>query len=263
MPSPFPGMDPYLEDPAFWPDFHRTFIGALREAILDRLPPDYDARIDEQLRLIDYTEEMRSVYPDVTVLHHHHASPGAPQPQPAKPNSGVSVLEPVTVPAPATAEVRDVWIEVRHLPDRSVVTVIEVMSPTNERGDGYLEYLAKRRAILQRPLNLVEIDLLRGGQRLNYGPKMPKKDYCTLVSRRDRPHSVDVHAWSLRDRLPGIPIPLRPSDGDLAVDLQDVFAVSYERGKYERVLKYGGKPPVGLADDDEPWARGVASNARR
>src|SRR5262245_48413880 len=46
MPLPFPGMDPYLEDPAIWPDFHTTFLLHLRAEISRQLPSRYAARLD-------------------------------------------------------------------------------------------------------------------------------------------------------------------------------------------------------------------------
>ena len=75
MPSPFPRMDPYLEDPAYWQDFHRSFITYCRDALLDNLPDEYEARIDEQIRLIEYNEErphesLRDLTPQEYLINH-------------------------------------------------------------------------------------------------------------------------------------------------------------------------------------------------
>lgn len=251
MKCPFPGMDPYLEHPGYWPDFHRSFIPYIRDALLDRLPGSYDARIDEHLRLVEYDDvEMQRVYPDVSVLH-TPPNRGEPTGRPVPP---VATLEPVTVPAPVMAEVRDVWIEIRHVPDSSVVTVIELLSPSNKIGEGYHEYRAKRQAILGRPVSLVEIDLLLGGRRIHL-PGAPETSYAVFVSRADRRESVDIFGWNLRDPLPSIPIPLRPPDADVVIPLGELFAVAYERGRYARALRYDQPPPTQLPQEDSEWAR--------
>jgi hypothetical protein len=249
MACPFPGMDPYLEDPAFWPDFHRSFITYLRDALLDQLPTSYDARVDEQLRLVEYPQDLRTIYPDVAVTRNPGRSPGA-----ERGSATVATLEPVTVPAMVSIEDRDVWIEVRHLPDQSVVTIIEVLSPANKRGEGFHEYLARRRAILERRVSLVEIDLLLDGARMDFGPRMPRDHYRVLVTRATRRTELDVYAWSIRDRLPAIPVPLREPDPDVAADLAAVFAETYRRGRYARALRYHRPPPGPLADADSAWA---------
>lgn len=255
MRSPFPGMDPYLEDPAFWPDFHRTFINYLREALLDRLPKHYDARIDEQLRLVNFDEETRRIYPDVAILHDPARLPSPRSPTPT--SSNIATLEPITIPAPIRAEVRDVWIEIRHLPDQSVVTVIEVLSPSNKIGRGHLEYLAKRDAILNRPVSLVEIDLLLAGQRLDFGPKTPHSSYAAFISRDNNRKWIDVYAWDLRSPLPPIRIPLRPPDPDVILPLGDVFATTFQHGHYARALRYQNAPPAPLSEDQAEWARQI------
>ena len=253
MKSPFPGMDPYLEDPAFWPDFHRTFINYLREALLATLPREYDARIDEQLRLVNYSDPaVRTIYPDVSIVRHPPLGQRLPRPQ--MPPHGVATLEPVTIPIPARAEVRDVWIEIHRLPDHSVVTVIELLSPANKRGDGFWEHTAKRQTILDRRVSLVEIDLLIGGRQLDFGPEMPRSDYGTYVTRPDRDF-MDVYAWGLRDPLPAISIPLQTPDPDVKVDLSAVVHQAYERGQFERRLQYQSPPPAALNDEDAAWVR--------
>ncbi|MFI5379539.1 MAG: DUF4058 family protein [Tepidisphaerales bacterium] len=256
MVCPFPGMDPYLEDPAFWPDFHRRFITEIADSLLANLPPGYDARIDEQLRLVSHDEAgTKTVYLDVTV-----STDALPRhPSNSMPSMGTAVLEPVTIPAPTTDEVRDVWIEVRHLPDQSVVTIIEVLSPANKRGDGFLEYVARRNAILNRPVNLVDIDLLLGGRRLNMGPRLPEGHYYTFVSRANRRQFVDVYAWELPRALPPVAIPLLSPDPDLLLDLAPVFAETYERGRYRRALRYDNAPPAEVPASLIDWCAKFAS----
>src|SRR5436190_11007451 len=146
MPSPFPGMDPYLEDPAFWRDFHSRFINACSEILSDRLPEGYEARIDEQLRLVEHLPD-RAVarLPDVAVTH----APANRQSGPPRSSPGaVATLEPIANEMAVEAEeIRESWIEIIHRPDRSLVTIIEIRSPTNKTGVAYWEYRNKRLGI--------------------------------------------------------------------------------------------------------------------
>src|SRR3989442_1324169 len=53
MPSPFPGMDPFLEDPAHWPDFHNAFVARVSEDLNAALPRRYVARLDERCYILN------------------------------------------------------------------------------------------------------------------------------------------------------------------------------------------------------------------
>src|SRR5579884_3624733 len=214
MPSPFPGMDPYLEDPAFWSDFHATFINYCREALLDCLPDNYEARIDEKVRLVEVAPAGRKrIEPDVAATRHEPSSP--PMPAPA----GVATLEPVTIPLIIEEEeTHERYIEILHRPERTLVAVLELLSPANK----------EERAL-------------------------PPGDYYALVSPGDRRPNCDVYSWTVRQRLPAIPIPLLPPDPDVWLDLAAVFATTYERGRYARSLVYASPPPVSLDDGTRHW----------
>jgi hypothetical protein len=261
MASPFPGMDPYLEDPAFWQDFHRSFITYCRDALLDKLPDAYEARIDEQLRLISHPPERAEVrLPDVAVTRGDSRLP----PRGDTASGAVATLEPVTNQyVYKVEEVRDAWIEIIHRPDRSVVTAIEVLSPTNKDGTGYRDYLTKRGEILSHGAHLVELDLLIGGRRLELCNPLQPGDYYAYVTREERRPAIDVYAWSLRDPLPRIPIPLKAPDPDIGLDIAEVFATTYERGRYARSLAYAADPPAPLPDDAKAWARDRAAQIKR
>lgn len=260
MRSPFPGMDPYLEDPAFWQDFHRRFITHCADTLGDQLPDEYEARIDEQVRLVDMSPESdRRVLPDVAVIHDPMASARA---SPVPHESTVAMLEPVAVPMPFTAEVRDTWIEILHRPERSLVTVIELLSPSNKTGAGFGEYLSKRRAVLEQHANLVEMDLLVGGQRMPLLRQPPRGDYYTFVVRDNRRPYVDVYAWGVRNPLPPIPIPLRHPSPDVPLNLATVVNHTYERGRYAPALCYDGPPRAPLSPEDARWAEELAAPMR-
>jgi hypothetical protein len=254
MASPFPGMDPYLEDPAFWPDFHHQFIDDWREAVADLLPEPYEARLNERVNLMQMSPEViQLIYPDVSVSH------GPAAARPASARAGTLLLEPVTIPHEFLEEVRQTRIEILHRPERSLVAVLGMLSPTNKTGDGFAEYRAKRKAVLLQKVHLVELDLLVGGNRLPLARPLPPADYYALVSRSDHRPNCEVYAWTVRDPLPTIPIPLRAPDADVLLDLAQVFHRTFERGRYLRSLAYSRPPQAPLNDRDAQWALAVAT----
>jgi hypothetical protein len=258
MPSPFPGMDPYLEDPAFWADFHHTFIGCWREAIAKALPAHYDARLNETVNLVQMSPEViRVIYPDVAVSRERRSRRIQAK------GAGTLLLEPVSIPHEFLDEVRQGRIEILHRPDRRLVAVLEMLSPFNKAGDGLDQYRNKRKAILQQKVHLVELDLLVGGRRLPHAEPLPSGDYYWLVSRvEDRPN-VQVYWWTVRDPLPTLPIPLRSPDPDIHVDLAKVFRAAYKRGRYAGALAYGSAPTAPLKPEDKRWALRMAGKTRR
>ncbi len=173
MASPFPGIDPYLESQGYWPDFHASLILYCRDALNDVLPDSYEARLGEQRRLVELNEPpVRTVLPDVAILERPTIGKVTSEPQAA-----VLTIEPVTMglPVAEVEEVRDLWIEVRHRPDRQLITAIELLSPWNKNGEGYWEYRAKRRRLIRQNVNLVELDLLVQGQRLPMDQELPAR----------------------------------------------------------------------------------------
>jgi hypothetical protein len=232
MPSPFPGIDPYIESQGYWPDFHLRFNTYRCDALNDQLPESYEARLGEQLRLIELSEASPSKsFPDVAVLETGLRNRGG-----RGSASVLLTLEPVAIDLPVEQfqEVRDLWIEIRRRPDRSLVTAIEILSPTNKTGQGYRDYQAKRMNLIRQDVHLVELDLLVKGQRLLMKQSLPPGDFYVLVSRAGQRPSCDVYAWSVRQPLPRIPL-LAP-DPDVVLDLPGLFATGYDRGRYARWL---------------------------
>lgn len=257
MRSPFPGMDPYLETPAFWSDFHASFILYWRDALLDCLPDNYEARIDEKVSLVEFSPpQQKLIEPDVALTHRGPAQARSPAP------GGVATLEPVTLSLIIEEENHERHIEILHRPDRQLVAVLELLSPTNKKQPGRSIYLARRNALIFHPVHLVELDLLLKGQRLPLEQELPAGDYYALVSRWDRRPECDVYAWTMQQALPVIPIPLLPPDADVRLDLSAVFVMTYERGRYARSLDYNGPPPVALDPARLTWlterARGAS-----
>jgi hypothetical protein len=249
MSKPFPGMDPYLEDPAFWADFHLTFIGCLREAIADVLPHSYEARLDETVHFVPMSDEViKLIYPDVAVSRarrrRRSSRPGT---------AATAVLEPVVIPHELVEEVRQARIEILHRPDRSLVTVVEVLSPVNKAGEGFAEFCAKPLAILRQRVHLVAVDLLIGGRRLPLAQPLPAGDYYVMISRSNNRPNCEVYPWTVRQAMPPIPIPLRNPDPDVQVDLGQVFDAACARGRYAPSLPYHKPPRARLKKEDKQW----------
>ena len=270
MPSPFPGMDPYLEDPAYWRGFHGRFIIAIADQLLDRLPQDYDADIDEQVRLVEVSPEElaarreKDALPDVAVMRGPaslEARARRAHPAGASRSGGVATLEPVTIRVEADREERDRWIKIIHRPTDALVTVIEVLSPTNKNSDRYAEYRAKRGAILRQHVNLVELDLLLGGRRMEDPARVPG-DYYAVVQRGATPTERQIYAWPLRHPMPVIEVPLRPPDPDVPLDLSAALTTAYGGGRYDRRLRYNAPPPAAVPADDLRWAEELARSQR-
>jgi hypothetical protein len=259
MSSPFPGMDPYLETPALWSDFHASFITYWRDALIDSLPSNYEARIDEKVNLVEVSPPRRRlVEPDVAAVTRRGPSRVA-----SLAPAGVATLEPVTLSLVIEEETHERHIEILHRPDRTLVAVLELLSPANKEEPGRTLYLAKRNALAYHPVHLVEVDLLLKGQRLPLNEDLPPGDYYALVSRGNQRPACQVYAWTLQQALPAIPIPLLPSDPDLWIDLAAVFLTTYERGRYLRSVDYTAPPPIALDNARLAWvmerAQGGAS----
>jgi len=252
MPSPLPGMDPFLESQGFWQDFHTSLLTYCREVVNALLPVHYVALIEERISLVDLTGEARLGFrPDVSIVREERVT-ATPRDQ-----GSVATLEPVAVPLARKDldEVPERWIEIKRLPDLALVTVIELLSPTNKSGLGRGQYLQKRRELLDQPVHLVEIDLLLRGQRLPMGGPLPPGDYYAFVSRAASRESSDVYAWSIRRALPAIPIPLSPPDPDLSLDLATVVARAYDQGRYHRLIHYADPLDLPLNAEDQNWLR--------
>jgi hypothetical protein len=257
MPSPFPGMDPYIESPVHWPDFHGRFINALSETISETLPEAYFARIQEDAVLLEPAPPAYKVIPDVLV--------GADAPDGtsgAGVASSVATLEPTTLPNIVALDPHlEYFIEIIRMPEAEVVTVVEVLSPMNKQADGRGLYTNKRGRLLRtESVNLVEIDLLRAGRRIQLGKPLPQSHYHAFVSRADRRPDCDVYSWTVRQKLPNIPIPLRAPTPDASADLARAFELAYQRGRYGRMIRYAEPPPPpAFSPEDAAWVASLAA----
>ena len=259
MPSPFPGMDPYIEYQGNWQDFHNRLNAELCNALGVRMPDDYVARVDERIEVVGFDGPGgRSFLPDVLVARSENGGTRGR----SSGGSAVATMEPILVDVIERdpEEIRHSWVEIRRLPGLELVTVIEVLSPVNKVGTARAEYLEKRDALHARKINLVEIDLLLGGHRVPTKPPLRAGHYFAVVARGPNLPTAEVYAWTLRDRVPPIPIPLRAPDPDVLIDLQELVDRIYDLGRYGRTLRHDLPLPEGvpLHADDRAWAEGAS-----
>lgn len=248
MPSPFPGMNPYLERASAWESFHPNFISTAQFQLARQLRPGYVVRIEHRVYIHEPPHDQRFVgRGDVGIVR---------PPDEGRDWAAGAILEaPAYVQVLDTVEVERIGhLTIRDRDSNELVTLIELLSPTNKyAGPDREQYLGKRRELLRSPAHFVEIDLLRGGPRMP-PDELPTCDYCAIVSRgEDRPRA-GVWPWRLRDRLPVLPVPLRAPDPNAHLDLKAVIDRLYDEGGYERYI-YQGPPEPQLAPDDIAWAR--------
>jgi hypothetical protein len=255
MPSPFPGMDPYLETPNLWPDVHHRIISEIQSALNPVLLPRYVARVELRIYVSDEDDAGRSSLriPDVRIertAKHKRTK--------KTPNQSVSVAiaEPLTIPLLIDDEIEEARLEIRHRESSDLVTVIEVLSPSNKvRGsDGRVSFMAKRREILRSEVHWVEIDLLREGDPSVARLARAGSDYRIVVSRGEDHRHGKYWPVSVRQPLPVIGIPLRGKDPDAPLDLNAVLRAAYDNAAYGVSIDYRRDPEPPLSRADAAWA---------
>jgi hypothetical protein len=241
-------MNPYLEQEDTWEDFHQNFITRAQELLSGQVGPNYLVKIEVRLYLHELSAEERRYFgrADVGVT--------TPPPPGITGAAAAVVTAPLQLELPAVDVERQSFLEIRDRRNRRVVTVLELLSPTNKTaGSDRAAYLGKRRQLLAAPTHLVEIDLRRGGARPQ-PPDLPACAYYVLVSRyADRP-KVDFWPIGLRERLPVVPIPLLPPDADVLLDLQALLDRVYDAANYGKYI-YDETPQPPLSAADAAWAR--------
>ena len=252
MPSPFPGMDPFLE--ARWGDVHTRLTTYACDQLQTQLPPDLRARIEEYVHLYgEGSADSPRFNPDVRLVE----PPSIPSSAVAEPET-VIAAKPIVVPI--EWEWTERWIQILDSQGDRVVTTIEFLSPGNKHSlAARAEFQAKQQQLLEAGVNLVEIDILRQGGWTMSVPENLVPDQCaypyrTMVLRALRRVRADCYQLPLRERLPQISIPLRSNDRNIVLDLQQLINEAWERGRYSDVnYQRARRPP--FDNLDEEWIR--------
>ena len=248
MATIFPGMDPYLEDPQIWPGVHSRFIVYLSDYLQPLLRPRYVAAVEERVYVAGPD---RDIIPDVSL------KPRRPEP---KGSAHAAIADPPELER-ISLEVHESFVEILDLQsNQRVVTVIELLSPTNKyAGPGRVQYQGKQRDVLRSQSHLIEIDLLRTGPHVLAVPELTARkkpyDYLVCVNRAEEHRDLfELYRRQLNERLPRIRVPLADNDPDVVLDVQAVLAETYERGDYRERIRYTEPccPPLSAADQD--WA---------
>ena len=259
MKSPFPGMDPYIESCGLWGDFHHDLISEMKRALAQAAPERYLVRTGERSYLVlvgTEGKESHPFLPDVSVTSPRRGK------NPSRKKGGVHVAEASLGPEPLmlrafiTEEYCETFVEIYEAePEQRLVTTIEVLSPTNKRPDtpGWDLYQRKRQSILLSGLNLVEIDLLRNGQRPPMLDHWPDSPYTLLVSCGDLFKRCRVWPAHFRQPLPTLPVPLAKPDAHIELNLQSMIEAIYERSRYATSIDYRKPLDPPLNAEETRW----------
>ncbi len=250
MPTPFPGMDPYLERPGVWNQVHTSLIVDIQRFLTPILRPHYHVAIEQRQYLtVLPPDEQATGIPDILVTSSplrglNYALAMAP-----------TTPGPLVAELPVPEEVKERYLEIRDIKSGVVITVIEILSPANKIGrEGRDLYERKRFKTLGSLTNLVEIDLLRIGQ--PFPMKISAQDdYRILVSRSQSRPRADVYLFDVPDPIPDFPIPLRPGEQEPILSLNKILHTLYDQGGYDMIIDYEQPPNPPLSDEDTVWMK--------
>ncbi len=258
MANPFPGMNPYLEDPREWGDVHHALMTYIRDALQPNLAPKYIARLVERV----YTSPWQARIPDILIqegrARESAVAYAVRAPAVAPLSEEPPLAEPILVNLSPVQE-RESFIEIRSTDDGRIVTLIEVLSPANKiSGEGRKQYLRKQRELIESDTNLVEIDLNTFGKPTIAVARrrqelLPSFRYLISAHRSTRRYVFEVYPLQLQDVLSRIRIPLLPSDADVILNSQSALNLVYENGGYDALLDYRKPPRAKLTPSEKEW----------
>jgi hypothetical protein len=249
MPSPFPGMNPYLEHPDRWSTVHNRCIVAIADFLTPLLIPRYQVDIEKRIYQVTDSNLQLIGRSDITVQ-----APKQPIIPTSLANPSISTLQPIRIQLPIDDEVREAYLEIKEVTTGRVVTMIEVLSPTDKQGQERQKHEEKRRQVLSSRTHLIEIDLLRSGAAWPIISDESSSDYRVLVSRAtDRP-IADLYPFNLQDLMPQIPVPLQFGDLEPLLDLKELIEAIYDRSGYSHFIDYNLNPSAPkLSSTDQVW----------
>lgn len=259
MPSPFPGMDPFLESgERFWM-FRKSFVCCLLEQLQGRLPADYSVSLEERtyIEAAEDPPSRRVAVPDLSVKSSEGIATG----------TALATLDVAEEPlwlAFDEEETTETYLNIYQgrQPNERLVTTIELLSPANkaEGSRGRDLYIRKQQDLVAAGVHLVEIDLLCAGRHATAIPESYVRNlagnptYHISIREFHRPDRIGIYAIPLRNSLPAIRIPLLPGDGTVQADLQPLMNRAWDAGPFRKRVRYNVEecPPL-LSDDERAW----------
>ena len=253
MPSPFPGMDPYLEG-HLWPDVHNSLAYLISVQLTPRLGEPYIVHLNNYtVEDTSPEEDVGIMYPDVEIF---RKADKLKEPAEAY-GSGATTPETMVLPAIKPVDVRIPVVEIKDRKSNKLITAIEILSPVNKRRPGLQPYREKRLRLHHAGVHLIEIDLLRRGERPLAHPYLPKSHYLTTLVRADQ-GQTQVWAVDVKEPLPVIPVPLKAPDKDTFLDLNQALKELYEQRALDKSIDYSEAPPSPAFSEEElEWMRGL------
>ena len=259
MPSPSPGMNPYLENPELWTEVHHWILTLLAESLIPQLRPKYRVAVEKRVYHDTDRNSVLIGIPDVAIA--RSLKPTIQE------SSNIAVasppVKPITVNIPIPEEIRETYLEVREIATGEVITVIELLSPKNKRqGEGRKAYQTKRLQILGSSTHLVEIDLLRAGESMPILDNNIKSDYQILVSRSQLRPRAELYPFNLSEVIPAFFLPLQKEDIEPLVDLQNVIQDLFDRAGLDLAIDYNSEPVPPIQETDLIWVNELLKENR-
>lgn len=253
MPSPFPGMDPYLEQAGVWSQVHTELIVDIRRFLTPILRPKYRVDMEQRNYLAVAPPDDLVGEPDVII--------SVDNPSLTAPTTAMTSVVPLVGVLPVPEEIKERYLEIRSVDTREVVTVIEILSPVNKRaGEGREQYEEKRKEILGSRTHLIEIDLLRAGRAMPMTVS-EENHYRIVVSRARWRPSADFYLFSVRQPIPDIPVPLLRGDAEPVIKLNQILHELYDQSGYDMDIDYAKTPPAPtFSKADAEWIRALTQS---
>lgn len=246
MSYPFPGMNPWLENPLLWKGLHQRTITALADLLAPQLEPHYFVAVETHTYISTMpSQPLQSRYPDASILKIQEP----PLPYATTPGGA----QPLVIDLPLPEPYEEPYLEVRLVPNGEVVTVIELLSHTNKQGEERRSYIKKREALIDSDVHFVELDLLRAYTPMPFTEHLAA-DYRIFIRRRELGRRAHIYAFTVREPIPLFPLPLLPGDQEPLVDLGALLHDLYERARYRLVMDYSKPPVPALSKEDALWA---------
>ncbi|MFZ4661393.1 MAG: DUF4058 family protein [Caldilineaceae bacterium] len=255
MSYPFPGMNPWLENPLVWKGVHQRVITALADVLAAQLEPRYFVAVETHTYISTMpSKPIQSRYPDVSILKSREPA--------VQYTTARLTATPMVIDLPLPEPYEEPYLEVRLVPDGEVVTVIELLSHTNKQaGDERRSYIKKREALIDSDVHFVEIDLLRAYTPMPFTEHLAA-DYRIFIRRREWNRKAHLYTFNVRDPIPLFPLPLLPDDQEPLVDLGALLHDVYDRARYRLVIDYSKPPIPQLEPADAAWADGRLATAQ-